>query len=282
MAEVKRNVKDSVFTKMFEDKKYLIQLYQSLHPEDAVMENDLEIVSLENVLTNDTYNDLGFLVKNRLVILVEAQTTWSENILPRMFIYLAKTYQEYIHSSKIQTARLYSSTKINLPTPELYVIFTGEQGNKKSTLSLSEEFFEGNSQFLEIKVNVIFADENRKDIIGQYIAFCVILKEQMKIHKGDKLKAIRETIRICIESNNLKEYLSNNMKEVEDYMFALLNPEEATAAAIDYVKLNSLEILVRNLKSFLPSFQDVYKEVSAQDIYSEFSEKDIKDIFDEC
>ena len=33
-AKLKRTVKDSVFTDLFAQKKYLIQLYRSLHPED--------------------------------------------------------------------------------------------------------------------------------------------------------------------------------------------------------------------------------------------------------
>lgn len=31
---VKRTIKDSVFTDLFRDTKYLIQLYRTLHPED--------------------------------------------------------------------------------------------------------------------------------------------------------------------------------------------------------------------------------------------------------
>ena len=39
----KRTVKDSVFTDLFGNVKYLLQLYQSLHPEDAdVQETDLK------------------------------------------------------------------------------------------------------------------------------------------------------------------------------------------------------------------------------------------------
>lgn len=281
MDEIKRNVKDSVFTKMFKDKKYLIQLYESLHPEDKVTEDDLEIVSIENVLINGAYNDLGFLVRNKLFVLVEAQSTWSMNILVRMFIYLAKTYQEYIYSNKILVSKLYSETKLKLPEPELYVIYAGTQEDKKSVISLKEEFFEEKQYYVDLKINVIFADKHRRDIIGQYLGFCVILKEQMKIFNGDKRKAINETIKTCIEEGNLVDFLSDNKKEVEDYMFALLNQEEAYKAAIDYTKLNALEALIRNLKEFLPSFEEVYAKVSSEDIYSEFSREIIKEIYEQ-
>ena len=42
-AKAKQTVKDSVFMDLFGDSKYLLQLYQSLHPEDtAVEESDLK------------------------------------------------------------------------------------------------------------------------------------------------------------------------------------------------------------------------------------------------
>lgn len=280
MIEVKRNIKDSIFTAMFKDRKYLIQLYQSLHPEDNIIDDDLRIITIENILTNDIYNDLGFIVKNKLIILVEAQTTWSPNIIIRMFIYLAKTYQEYIFSNKEQLIRLYSPSKIELPTPELYVIYTGEQENKSNSISLKEEFFANSSSLIDLKANIIYADKDRNDIIGQYISFCVILKEQIRMNKGDKKKAVRETIRICIEEGNLEDYLSKHQKEVEDYMFALLTEEELYSAAIDYTKLNSLEILIHNLKELLPSFEEVYKKVSTQELYSGFSKDVIREIYE--
>ena len=57
---VKHRVKDSVFTHLFKEPKYLLELYQSLHPEDqTVTKEDLEIVTIENILVDQWYNDLG-------------------------------------------------------------------------------------------------------------------------------------------------------------------------------------------------------------------------------
>ena len=36
----KRKIKDSVFTNLFQDKKYLLQLYKALHPEDMDVTED--------------------------------------------------------------------------------------------------------------------------------------------------------------------------------------------------------------------------------------------------
>ena len=235
MSEVKKNVKDSIFVNIFRDKKYLVELYRSLHPEDIVSEDDLKIITIENILADDMYNDLGFMVKNRLIVLVEAQTTWSKNIIVRMFLYLARTYQDLIYSDKSLRISLYGSKKMELPEPELYVIYAGDKGDKKEIISLRDDIFP-DSDIIDLKAKVIFADKNRKDIIGQYIAFCVILKEQIGVHKGDIQKAIRAAIRICIETDNLRTYLKRHEKEVEDCMFAMLSQEEIIQDMVDNAK----------------------------------------------
>lgn len=106
-----------------------------LHPEDeSITEADLEIVTLQSILLNGIYNDLGFLVrKDRLMVLVEAQSTWSPNIVIRSLMYLMNTCQEYFTKQRIQ---LYGSSKAQMPKPELYVIYTGEKGNHPDVLSL--------------------------------------------------------------------------------------------------------------------------------------------------
>ncbi len=56
-----RRAKDSVFTSLFRDKAYLLQLYQALHPEDMETgTDDLDIIKLENIMAGGIYNDLGF------------------------------------------------------------------------------------------------------------------------------------------------------------------------------------------------------------------------------
>lgn len=75
---MKRIIKSSVFTDLFGDFKYLIKLYRALHPEDTTTtEKDIVDVTINNVLTDNQYNDLGFRIGNTLLVLVEHQSTWS-------------------------------------------------------------------------------------------------------------------------------------------------------------------------------------------------------------
>ena len=54
---MKRTIKASVFSDLFSQKKYLLQLYQTLHPEDtATTEDDLRDITIENILVYDLYS----------------------------------------------------------------------------------------------------------------------------------------------------------------------------------------------------------------------------------
>jgi hypothetical protein len=220
--KVKRKIKDSVFLNLFSDKKYLLQLYQVLHPEDTnATEDALDIVTIENILTDNIYNDLGVRVGDRLIILVEAQSTWTMNILVRMLLYLAKTYQDFI---KETGQSLYSTTKVKVPKPEFYVVFTGENPEQPNVISFSEEFFGGVDIDVEIKAKVIY-QRDTNDIIDQYIVFCKVFDEQRKKY-GYTETAIRNTINICKDRNVLKEYLESREKEVVTIMFSLYSEDE--------------------------------------------------------
>jgi len=219
---MKRTIQDSVFTNLFRDKKYLIQLYRALHPEDTTTtEDDIVTVTIQNILTDNPYNDLGILIGDLLLILVEAQSTWSVNIIIRALMYLMQTYNEYFMERKVN---LYSSTKIKMPKPELYVIFTGEHSEKPEYISLSKEFFDGQECGMDAKVKVIYHGIEG-DIINQYIIFTKVCKEQVALY-GRTRKAVLETIRICKNRNILKEYLENKEKEVVDIMVTLYDEQE--------------------------------------------------------
>lgn len=223
-ATSKYTAKDSVFRALFSDPKYLLQLYQALHPEDTTMRaDDLEIITLQQIFCNGPYNDLGFLAGDQLLILVEAQSTWSPNIVVRSLIYTAITYQEYLNR---RNANLYSTAKVTLPRPEIYVVYTGERVENPARLSLKDEFFGGVPAAIDTDVNVIYLDDSHT-IINQYIIFCKVFNEQMTLH-GRTIDAIKETIRICSDTDVLREFLENRRTEVEGIMFTLFDQDRVT------------------------------------------------------
>ena len=220
---VRRNVKDSVFSDFFSDKKNMLKMYKILHPEDTeVTEDDVEDITIKNdePIEAKPHNDLGFLVKDRLIILVEAQSTWSENIVVRMLLYLAQTYTEYIDEHELD---VYSSKKIQIPKPELYVIYTGDRKRVPDVLNFKEVFFNNEDVNLNFDVKILHIG-NTREIVLEYIMFCKILMEQKEL-TNDPKEAIKATIEICKDRDIMREYLSTNIKKVGDIMLYVLTEE---------------------------------------------------------
>ena len=237
----KRKIKDSVFTNLFQDKKYLLQLYRALHPEDCdVTEDEIADITIKHVLIDADYNDLGFSVGNRLMVLVESQSTWTTNIIIRALMYLIQTYHDYF---KRTNQNLYGSKKVMIPKPELYMIYTGDRKNIPDSISLSNEFFYGDRISIDAEVKVLY-QENEKDIIGQYIIFSKVYNEQRKLY-GNTKQSVTETIRICKSRNVLKEYLENKEQEVYDIMMTLFDDEQILKAYVKDIKDNTAQETAR-------------------------------------
>ena len=265
-AKAKRTAKNSVFLDLFQNKSYLLKLYKTLHPEDATAtEDSLTDVTITNVLTDNLYNDLGFIANNKLMILVEAQSTWTVNILVRVLLYLAQSYHEYFQRT---CQDYYKSKKVKMPKPELYVIFTGNKGRKPDKILLSKEFFEGADIDIEVRAKVIY-ESDTDDIINQYMVF----NEQTKQH-GMTRKAVTETIRICKDRNVLGEYLLEREKEVVTIMMSLFDEEQIMKSFIrserheavqDKVKEKAILMLQKG-KISIDEIQTFFPELSDEEI----------------
>ena len=137
----------------------------------------------------------------------------------RVLLYVAWTWYKYIKQNELD---IYDENKIELPEPELYVIYTGGD-SKPGKVSLSESFFGGKNICIDCEVTVL-TDGKKGDIISQYVRFCHVFDEQVKIH-GRTRRAVEETIRICQGEDVLKEYLERQREEVLDIMEALFDRE---------------------------------------------------------
>ena len=219
-----RMIKDSVFRDLFQQPQYLLQLYQVLHPEDeTATETDLGNVTIQNILMGHLYNDLGFTVRGRLLVMVEAQSTWSVNIVIRLLMYLAETWNAYIQKTGQNP---YHTAKISLPMPEFYVICTGSGKQRPEWISLSQEFLCGDCSYLELRAKVLYGS-HRGDILDQYVEFTKVYDTNIREY-GRTEEAILETIRICKSRNILKSYLESRETEVKRIMLTLFNQEYLT------------------------------------------------------
>ncbi|MBR1560250.1 MAG: hypothetical protein IJ646_08440 [Clostridia bacterium] len=216
-----RKAKDSVFVDLFHQKKYCLQLFKSLHPEMDVTSSDIKTITLKHIVVDRQYNDLGILVQDKLIILIEAQSKWSDNILLRLWFYASDTYLTQIKNNPAWD--VHDTKAIPLPPPEFVVIYTGNR-DIPPTVSLREHFFKNANVPIDLIAKVIRQEGN--DIIGQYITFCHVFDDMVKNY-GQTRKAVEETIRICRDKGVLAEYLRDREEEVIEAMVMLFDQQTA-------------------------------------------------------
>ena len=90
-----RNYKDSVFVDLFAKdinaKENFVSLYNALHNTNLDYQTtNLEPVMIEQVLYKSFYNDIAMLIDNKIVILVEHQSTINENMPFRILEYITR------------------------------------------------------------------------------------------------------------------------------------------------------------------------------------------------
>ena len=274
----KHKTKDSVFSRLFSDPENILELYKELHPEDTeTTVDDISLETLETVFINDIYNDLGFIVKHgeksKYILLVEAQSKWTENITLRMLFYITETYRRYLKSTK-QSEHI--TKKVYLPKPEFYVVYTGGK-EVPDEVSLNQTYFDGTSP-LDVRVKVL-TQTGKETIYGQYIGFSRVYDEQRKLY-GNKVECIKETIRICFENGYLTGFLNMHKEEVfsmlselfdekalrEQYDVAMAAQSEARGEANGIIKT-----LVGLVKKGMLTVQQAAEEANLS--VAEFEEK---------
>ena len=108
-----RNYKDTVFRKLFSDRRNLLSLYNAINGTAYTDETKLEIVTLENAIYMGMKNDLAFIIDTNL-FLYEHQSTYNPNMPLRDLFYISGEYQKLVDRKS-----LYSSILLKLPAPIL-------------------------------------------------------------------------------------------------------------------------------------------------------------------
>ena len=219
-AKSNRQYKDSVFVDIFsrnEETRQVaaVSLYNALHEEKIAEDAKIEFLELKNVLYHKHKNDVSFRVNDKIIVLIEHQSTINENMPFRFLLYIAALYDLIIEAEKRYRQHLFK-----IPKPEFYVIYNGVQEYPAiSELCLSDAFeeVEGDVQ-LELKVKVININhEANKDflkkcpLLEQYQEFVKIIYDYKQKY-GEK--GFFLGIQYCIEHGIFPEYLIKNITEV--------------------------------------------------------------------
>ena len=227
--KAKRNYKDSIFRKLFNNKAAIIDLYNALSGSDYPPDTYVKIVTLDNVIFGDRKNDLAFMIENRFIILIEMQSTVNPNMPLRFLVYIAKEFEKLFFSQQI-----YGSTLVNIPTPEIYVFYDGAKDIPlESELKLSDAFIaKCDKLYLELNVRVINVNYEKG---AELLEKCRLLSDYSQLVHIAKMNyqrthdldtAVSEAVSECMEKDILRSFLKENGGEIMSFLYDMLTKEE--------------------------------------------------------
>lgn len=213
-----RKYKDVLFRHLFQDRKDLLELYNALNGSSYDKPEELEVVTMEDVIFMKMKNDLSFIIGSHLN-LYEHQSTWNPNMPLRGLLYFARQFEGLISAAG---GDLYGSRQITLPTP-VYVVFYNGVGMKTDNLMLylSDAFSAGRGsgcmectcQVLNINrgYNQALMEKCRR--LWEYSEFSSEIEENIK-NGMYREEAICRAMDVCIEKGILLDVLSRQKAEV--------------------------------------------------------------------
>ncbi|MCL1967864.1 MAG: Rpn family recombination-promoting nuclease/putative transposase [Fibromonadales bacterium] len=233
MTEIKtnRNHKASVFSLLFGEKNNLLELYSAISGKNYPENTKIEIVTLSDVLYMDQLNDIAFVLEDRLIVLIEHQSSINNNMPLRMLMYLAAEYEMIVDRKA-----LYKQGRVKIPTPEFIVLYNGKKKFPDyKELKLSDSYkFKIPDCYLELVVKVYNINRGhntkiagRSQVLSGYEEFIAQIKENLK--SMELREAIRAAIKSCISKNILVSFLKRNGSEVENMLLTGWDQDEALA-----------------------------------------------------
>lgn len=213
---VRRNHKDLLFIRLFQDKRELLQLYNALNGTHYDNEQDLTIATIDDVIYMGLKNDCAFIIGNYLN-LYEHQSTFCPNMPVRGLLYLAQIYQGYIAQHGLN---IYGSKLLSLPAPQYVVFYNGtEELPEREELRLSSAFCTTGSclEFTATIYNINYG--YNQEIMNQcstLSGYSILINQIRKLQlQGKSLPdAIDAACTYCIEHDILKDFLSKHRNEV--------------------------------------------------------------------
>lgn len=254
----KLKYKDTVFTKLFNNKAAAIQLYNSLYHSNLPEDTPVEIVTLDDALFTKRKNDVAFMIDGHFLIFTEHQSTLNENMPFRLLLYVVQEYEKLIgykivKGKQVSNPLLYKRELIPIPKPEFFVLYNGEDDLKEvqkdgtvkvvteKLMRLSDAFIEKSESenSLELCVKLIDVryksnheslhqekpvEEKNLSLLGEYSYFINKVDEYKKEYSSLE-DAIKAAAKHCIEKGILREFLLKNETEVVAMLFGVYDEE---------------------------------------------------------
>ena len=226
-----RNYKDSVFVDLFAKditaKENFVSLYNALHETNLDYKTtEVKPVMIEQVLYMKYYNDIAMLIDNKIVVLIEHQSTINENMPFRILEYIARIYEKVV-----KTKNKFGKKLVKIPLPEFYVFYNGKEDFPlEKTLKLSDAFMLPEQKYsadlanfpLEITVKVVNINIDKGNpilkrckVLDQYSEFIELVRKSIDSGTDDPFTT---AISQAVKEGFLADYLARKSTEVENML----------------------------------------------------------------
>lgn len=222
-----RTYKDSLFRSIFNNPTRLASLYKAVSGRN-VPPDDITINTLDGVFMNNIKNDISFLAGNRLVILLEHQSTWNPNMPLRFLWYLTNLYRDYVDKDVIYKAML-----VKIPAPEFYIFYNGTEDIPYFQKLRLSDAYETPSAYMDLSADCynINYTEGKKilDHCNELTAYSIFTAKTREYEEsGLSLDdAVKAAILYCESHDLMAEYFRKHESEVCDMVNFEWNAERA-------------------------------------------------------
>jgi predicted transposase/invertase (TIGR01784 family) len=219
-----REFKNSVFTLLFNEEEAIrdisgavaAMLGKEISPDTLIKKT-----TLQNVLSSGKLNDLSFVLDDKLIVLIEHQSTINKNMPLRMLHYISEIYNRLYDKKD-----LYKKKKIVIPKPVFIVLYNGEEDVKDFEEYLLSDLFKEfdiskEPLFLELRVLVYNINKGhcveivkQSPLLCDYIAFVEEVREIGKEEGMTHELAMENAIENCLEKGILTNFLTHHKTEV--------------------------------------------------------------------
>ncbi|GHU15126.1 hypothetical protein FACS1894163_00800 [Spirochaetia bacterium] len=233
---VNRTYKASMFSALFSDPKALRELYSAI--EGIPLNPDAQIVinTLSEALFMEQINDISFTIDNKLVILIEHQSTINPNMPLRLLMYLGRVYEKILAEEN-----LYSEKALIIPRPEFIVLYNGpDPCPDVQTLRLSDLFAPlaglkpeaiptADIAVTMYNINQGYNEEMARRCVRLqwYNTFVAQMRDNLDTKKMSLARAIEASIAYCINEQILVDFFKEHGAEVRNMLITEWKTEKA-------------------------------------------------------
>jgi hypothetical protein len=229
---VNRELKNSVFTALFNNEDKARELYAAIKGVDYDPNLPVVITTLQDVLYMKQINDVSFTAEKKMALIFEHQSSLNHNMPLRILMYMSRIYEKIVDRRS-----LYKDALVKIPRPEFIVLYNGtDKTPDKWEERLSEAYMEveGNRKIsLDLTLTVYNINKGRNpELLGRskhlagYAEFVARVRENEKAGMP-RDQAATEAVRSCVKDGILAEFLEEHGSEVMNMLLEEWDLDEA-------------------------------------------------------